>query len=196
MRPRDENKEQAIREKAIEMAVELGFDGLSMQKLAKAAGVSPATIYIYYKDREDLLAQLSIYVSTKMIAATFKDFDPSMSFEEGMKVQWFNRAKYWMDNPIEGKFVEQVKHSPYNCHVVPTMKKDFSEKMKAFVKNAIARGEMQKLPVAIFWSTAFAPLYSLIKFHMAGKSMSGERFVLTDDILMQALQLTLKALKP
>ncbi|MGZ3932351.1 MAG: TetR/AcrR family transcriptional regulator, partial [Bacteroidia bacterium] len=43
MRTRDEQKESAIRQKAIEMIVKEGFDGLSMQKLAKAAGVSPAT---------------------------------------------------------------------------------------------------------------------------------------------------------
>ena len=58
MRTRDENKELTIREKALEMAVKDGFDGLSMQKLARAAGVSPATIYIYFKDRDDLILQL------------------------------------------------------------------------------------------------------------------------------------------
>jgi TetR/AcrR family transcriptional regulator, multidrug resistance operon repressor len=46
MRSRDENKEQAIRTEALENAVKDGFDGLSMQKLAKAAAVSPATVYI------------------------------------------------------------------------------------------------------------------------------------------------------
>jgi AcrR family transcriptional regulator len=51
MRARDENKEQNICRKAMEMIVQDGLDGLSMQKLAKAAGVSPATIYIYFKDR-------------------------------------------------------------------------------------------------------------------------------------------------
>ena len=40
------------------MIVKEGFDGLSMQKLAKAANVSPATIYLYFKNREDLLNQL------------------------------------------------------------------------------------------------------------------------------------------
>ena len=55
MRTRDEAKEAAIRKKAMELIVLEGFDGLSMHKLAKSAGVSVATIYIYYKDREDLL---------------------------------------------------------------------------------------------------------------------------------------------
>jgi TetR/AcrR family transcriptional regulator, multidrug resistance operon repressor len=97
MRTRDENKEAAIRQKALEMIVKHGFDGFSMQKLARAASVSPATIYIYFKDREDLLLQLCQEVSQKMMDATLKDFDPAMSFSEGLKLQWINRARYCME---------------------------------------------------------------------------------------------------
>ncbi len=60
MRKRDTNKELAIRQKALEMIVKDGLDGFSMQNLAKAAGVSPATIYIYCKDRKDLIVQLCL----------------------------------------------------------------------------------------------------------------------------------------
>src|ERR1700741_2978834 len=93
MRTKDENKELAIREKAIEMTVNEGFDGLSMQKLAKAANVSPATIYLYFKNREDLIQQIYNELSIKMQVATLQNFRPEMSFKEGMKVQWQNRAK-------------------------------------------------------------------------------------------------------
>ena len=54
MRTRDENKQDLIREKGLEMIVKEGFDGFSMQKLAKAAAVSPATLYIYFKNREEI----------------------------------------------------------------------------------------------------------------------------------------------
>ena len=59
MRIRDEKKESLIKQKAIEMIVKYGFDGLSMQKLAKAAKVSPATIYIYFKDRNHVFTGAS-----------------------------------------------------------------------------------------------------------------------------------------
>ncbi len=72
MRTRDENKELTIREKALDMAVKDGFDGLSMQKLARAAGVSPATIYIYFKDRDDLILQLWLQEVKKMVDATLE----------------------------------------------------------------------------------------------------------------------------
>ena len=87
MRVRDESKEAAIREKAIEMIVKEGFDGLSMQKLAKAANVSPATIYLYFKNREDLLNQLYISIDKVFAKETLKDFNPDMHLEEGLWLQ-------------------------------------------------------------------------------------------------------------
>ena len=84
MRVRDELKESAIREKAMEMIVAEGFDGLSMQKLAKAANVSPATIYIYYKNREDLLNSLYNTVNDTFARVALEKFSPDLMLEEGL----------------------------------------------------------------------------------------------------------------
>src|ERR1700712_4714795 len=113
MRVRDENKIDTIQEKAVEIIVASGFDGLSMQKLAKAADVSPATIYIYFKDREDLIVQLWTGEMEKMATATLEGFDPTMSFADGLRLQWMNRAKYSMENQLSTHFMEQIKYSPY-----------------------------------------------------------------------------------
>jgi AcrR family transcriptional regulator len=198
MRTRDENKELAIREQALEMAVNEGFDGLSMQKLAKAAGVSPATIYIYFKDRDDLIIQLWLQEMNKMVDATLKGFDPAMRFDEGLKIQWLNRAKFCMDNPVSMHFMEQIKFSPYYETCMKKMDNSFLKAMGEFVHNAINRKELVKLPLEVYWSIAFAPLYQLVKMHMSGRGMGpgAEKFVLDDKIMNQTLKLVLKALKP
>src|SRR4051794_31982456 len=98
MRVRDPEKEHAIREQALEMIVAQGFDGLSMQKLAKAAGVSPATIYIYYENRDDLIVSLFRDVQARMAEETLAGFYPEMSFAEGLRLQWINRARYCLAN--------------------------------------------------------------------------------------------------
>jgi len=196
MRIRDENKELAIRQKALKMIVREGFDGFSMQKLAKAAGVSPATIYIYFKDREDLILQLCAEEGKKMAEATLKNFDPAMSFSEGLKIQWMNRARYCLKNPSQMHFLEQIRHSPLQEKSLQIMGDNFKNAMKTFVMNAIKRGELVKVPVEVYWSVAFAPLYNLVKFHMAGRSLGGNKFRLSDKIMLQTLELVLKALKP
>jgi AcrR family transcriptional regulator len=196
MRIRDENKELAIRQKALKMIVREGFDGFSMQKLARAAGVSPATIYIYFKDREDLILQLCAEEGKKMAEATLKNFDPAMSFSEGLKIQWMNRARYCLKNPNQMHFLEQIRHSPLQQKSLQMMGDNFKNAMQTFVMNAIKRKELVKVPVEVYWSVAFAPLYNLVKFHMAGSSVGGNKFSLSDKIMLQTLELVLKALKP
>ena len=198
MRTRDENKRLAIHQKALKMFVEKGFDGLSMQKLAKAAGVSPATIYIYFKDRDDLIVQLWVEEMKKMVEATLEGFDPGMRFDVGLRKQWLNRAKYCMENPLSMHFMEQIKYSPYYVAGVKQMDSTFLTTMQEFVHNAIKRKEIVKLQVEVYWSIAFAPLYQLVKLHMTGRGLKGgtEKFVLDEKTMNQTLELVLKALKP
>jgi AcrR family transcriptional regulator len=196
MRTRDENKEQAVRQKALAMFVKGGFDGFSMQKLAKAANVSPATIYIYFKDKEDLIIQLYIQAFQKMTEVSLSDFDPEMSFNEGLRVQWMNRARYYIQNPDQMFFLEQIRHSPFQEKVFDFAGNNFKNIMGEFVSNAIKRNELIKVPLEVFWSVAFAPLYNLVKFHISGTIIGGRKFSFSEDIMDATFKLVIKALKP
>ena len=110
MRVRDLKKEEAIRNKALELIAREGFDGLSMHKLARAAGVSPATIYIYYKNREHLLNMLYNHAQLKFTEISLKNFDPELSLEKGLWLQWKNRLKFITDYPVYYKFLEQFRN--------------------------------------------------------------------------------------
>lgn len=196
MRTRDINKEKLIKKMAIDLVVKEGLDGFSMQKLAKAANVSPATLYIYYVDREDLILQISFEISNLLMSESLKGFDPAMPFAEGLKVQWINRLHFFLSHPQEMEFIEHIRYSPMYERVQEALVKNFGELMGAFVHNAIEKKELARLPFEVYWSVAFAPLYQLIKFHSQGKSYKNADFKLSDDMVMQTLQLVLKALKP
>jgi AcrR family transcriptional regulator len=196
MRTRDINKEASIREKAIELIVQEGLDGFSMQKLAKAAGVSPATLYIYYKDREDLILKLATEVTIESMECSLKGMYPKMPFAEGMEVQWKNRLAYYLEHPDEIEFIEQIRYTPLYEKIMKTVKDRYQDILGSFATNAINRGELMPLPFEVFWCIAYSPLYQLIKFHMQGKSHRNERFVITDEIIELTLKLVLKALKP
>lgn len=57
---RSEETKQAILTAAGQLFAERGFDAVTMREIAKAAGCSHTTIYIYFKDKEALLHQLSM----------------------------------------------------------------------------------------------------------------------------------------
>jgi len=196
MRTRDTNKENSIREKAIEMIVKEGLDGFSMQKLARAAGVSPATLYIYYKDRDDLVTKIATDVSVRMMDISLRGLHPKMSFSEGLAVQWKNRLEFYMKYPIDVEFIEQIRYTPLYDSIKKTIRMHFGDILGKFMHNAINRGEVTPLPFEVYWCIAFAPLYQLIKFHTQGETPASDNFKITDEVVDQTLQLVLKALKP
>jgi AcrR family transcriptional regulator len=195
MRTRDIDKEALVREKAVEMIVEEGLEGFSMQKLARAARISPATLYIYYDDKDDLLNKLCLTIVDEMMAISLKDFRADMPFAEGMELQWRNRLAYFKQYPVEMQFMEQVRYSPLYDSVKEVITQKFSTVLGPFVHRAIANGELQPLPFEVYWAVAFAPLYQLIKFHTQGGHKAKD-FTLTDDVMKLALRLILKGLKP
>ena len=67
MRTRDENKIQALENATFDLVEESGIANLSINKLAKRAGVSVATTYIYYENKADLLGQLFGKVQDNLI---------------------------------------------------------------------------------------------------------------------------------
>lgn len=194
MRARDEHKEETIRQKGFEMIVKEGFDGFSMQKLARAAKVSPATLYIYYKNREDLLNKLYIEVQHKFTEVALKGFDPEMSLREGLKLQWKNRFRFITKFPVHFKFQEQFRNSPC-IHNKAVQVSEFKDNMRQFVMNAIKNREMKKMEPELFWAMAYGPFYALVRFHLDNKSMMSDNFKLSDQLLEKTLDKVIYALK-
>jgi hypothetical protein len=196
MRPRDENKELLIRQKAIEIIVADGIDGLSINKLARAADVSPATIYIYYKDKDDMITRLCIDVSNKMLEHSFENFSPEMEFAAGLKTQWKSRMDYFIKFPAEMEFIEIMRYTQYYNEASKTLTTNFGAILGPFMENSIKKKQLVSLPFEVYWSIAFAPLYQLMKYHHQGSSHVNSTFKLNEETAMQTLELVLKALKP
>lgn len=196
MRSRNEFKIQQVYEKARELIVQEGLNGFSMQKLAKAAGVSPATLYIYYKDKDDLILQLGIAEGERMMEAVLRDFDASLPFSEGLRIQWRNRAEFWLNQPLAHECYEQLRHSTFRKKIFEAINSRFAKVMGDFVHGAVQRGELQPMSVEVYWSVAFGPLMSLIRFHSDGYSVGNRPFSLNQATMDQTLGLVLKALKP
>ncbi len=195
MRTRDIHKEELVKEKAIAMIVEDGLENFSVNKLAKACKISVATLYIYYKDKDDLISRIATEEAESMGNAVLKDFDPNVGFVEGLRQQWKTRSEFMLQNPLRTRLFEQLKSSPYAEQMSASVVESFRQAMGTFMKNAVKNNEIDYLPLEVYWSVAFAPLYNLVRFHIEGKSIGGKPFKLTDEILWQTFDLVVKGLK-
>lgn len=195
MRTRDIEKEKLVKKIAVETIANGGFESFSMNKLAKACGISVATLYIYYKDKDDLLSQLAVEHGRMLAKSMLHNFDAEASFEDGLRQQWENRYRELINNPILSKFNEQLRASVYQDQFLSTLMEDALVKFKRFNDNIISRGEVREMPFEVYWSVAFAPLYALIKFNNEGQSLGGKPFKMTDEMLWEAFDLVVKGLK-
>ncbi|WP_206156071.1 TetR/AcrR family transcriptional regulator [Chitinophaga fulva] len=187
---------ELVRNMTMQMVAANGIENFSVNSLAKACGISVATLYIYYKDKDDLIAQVAIEEGTQLTNAILKDFDPDQSFETGLWQQWQSRAQYLMANPLSSSFLEKIHMSSYSEKVGGAISNMFHNTMHRFVEGAVKRGELVPLQVEAWWSVAFAPLYNLLRFHYQGRSISKKPFALTDELLRQTFEVVVKALKP
>lgn len=196
MRTRDPNKEEIVKQKAIEMLVKLGIEGFGMNRLAKESGVSVATLYIYYADKEDLIQKIGTEIGEKFFAEMLKDFSPLMSFKKGLKKQWQNRASFVLKNPLEVACWELLGHSSYRNAIIEKSFSEFKSKMKNFLENALEKKELLPISIEVFWSIAYGPLYTLLRFESEGKSFGETPFKLTQKTTDEAFELVIKALTP
>ena len=141
MRYKDEAKQDEIFRATVKLVNQIGFASSSVSKIAKEANVSPATIYIYYKNKEDLLVSTYVDIKQKLGEAILRDFDDSQPIRDILKASWFKAFQFISNNPSEIQYTEQFANSPYSSLV------DKTEVDKHFepIVGVIQRGIQQKI---------------------------------------------------
>ncbi len=141
MRTKDDIKQTALFEATVKLVNETGFAASSVSKIAKQAKISPATIYVYYKNKEDLLVSTYIDIKKNISIALLKDFDDSLPIRDILKSIWFKMFNYIENHPDHFQYAEQFSNSPYQSLV----NKQEIEKYFEPMMNILLRGIEQKI---------------------------------------------------
>ena len=141
MRTKDNIKQEALFEATVKLVNEIGFASSSVSKIAKEAGISPATIYVYYKNKEDLLVSTYVEIKKNMGRAVHEDFDDSLPIRDILKNVWFKMFDYIARHSDYFQYTEQFSNSPYQSLV----DKQKIEKYFDPVINVLLRGIEQKI---------------------------------------------------
>ena len=135
MRTKDDKKKEALFRATVKLVNEIGFASSSVSKIAKEANVSPSTIYVFFKNKDDLLVSTYVEIKRNMADALLADFDDKLPIRDILKGAWFNIFKY-ISNNLEGyEYLEQFANSPYSSLVdIETLEKEFIPIINVFQK--------------------------------------------------------------
>jgi AcrR family transcriptional regulator len=161
MRTKDEFKQDAIIKATIKLVNEIGFVASSVSKIAKEANVSPATIYIYYKNKEDLLVSTYVEIKKKLSYSILKDFDDSLPIRDIFKRMWYNAFDYISQHPEYFQFTEQFSNSPFAELVNKEEVEKSFEPMIKVIQRGIEQKIIKNVNIDILISFMFYPIFTL-----------------------------------
>lgn len=139
MRSKDYDKIDVIFNATLKLIHKDGIAGLKMAGIAKAANLATGTLYIYFKNKEDLINALYSKLEKESVERFLKGYNDSMPFKESLKTVWLNYLKHRIEHHEESVFLEQYYRSPY----ITRQHKKLAESMKTPVHRLIFRGKME-----------------------------------------------------
>ncbi len=153
MKPKDQNKVEAVYKAMLVLVRQRGLAGITMAEVAREAKMATGTLYIYFKNKESLVAALTDKCVQHMAGGLFKDYNADNDFKTGFQKIWMNIVRHRIAFFNESLFIEQSFHSPFiNDEIRLALKKNFDPLILL-----LQRGKDEKTikDIDSFWMLAF-----------------------------------------
>jgi TetR/AcrR family transcriptional regulator, repressor of fatR-cypB operon len=141
MRIKDSNKINNIFKASLDLIYADGLSGLTMAKIANEAKIATGTLYIYFKNKKELISELYISLRRDSVERFLEGYSENLPFKIAIKTVWINYLNHRIEHYKESVFMEQYYRSPFITeeHLL------LSEAMKAPVHKIIQRGKREML---------------------------------------------------
>ncbi len=113
MRVRDSAKREAILSGALSVVERQGLAGLSIDSVAKAAGVATGTVYVYFENKEALLNALYVEVKAELGRRVFLGSEAGIATKPAFERMCVAYLRYVATHSAELVFMHQFHNSPY-----------------------------------------------------------------------------------
>ncbi len=109
---KSELKRKSLINATIELVNNNGFHATPMSRIAKMAGVSAGTIYLYFENKQDLVNKVYLEVKAAFTEFAFRNYKENMPVEKGFKIIWKNIAEFKLKEVEEAFFLSQCDNTP------------------------------------------------------------------------------------
>lgn len=168
---KDENKKTAITKAIIGLINEIGFANISMSKIAKATGISAATLYVYYKNKEDMFREVYLDVKKHMIEECGRNICPRENVQEAVRKLCKNLLRYMKEYTDEFLFIEQACNSPMATDEMLEELEQYNQNTISIFQRGVQEGILKQTSPALLISFCYYPIQQIFKEWRKEKSM-------------------------
>ena len=188
---------QRILDTASEMFAEEGYTSVSMRKIAERIEYSPTTIYLYFKDKNDLLNQICEDTFAKLYqeVSTIREenSDPLECLRKGMRAYIEFGLKH--PNHYEVTFIKPIME--YLGEGIHPYEGSMGERafnfLRSQVADTVAAGYLKKGDVDVMSQTLWAAMHGLTSILIVHSDFP---FADREELIECLIETTIKGLKP
>lgn len=157
------DKRQAILQAALQLISENGFHGTPMSLVAKEAAVGVGTIYRYFANKEELINELYKEVKINVTAAMLAGYREDLPIRERFVRICTNLVHYFLEHPMEMRFIEQYANSPFITTVTKQENARLFQPISSFFRYAQQQQIIKDMPLEILSALVYGMMMALVK---------------------------------
>ncbi|WP_432455596.1 TetR/AcrR family transcriptional regulator [Agarivorans sp. QJM3NY_29] len=142
-----------------------GVDACSIHRVAKQAGVATGTIYLYFKNKETLMAELherNLRLYAEAFVAGVEDESDLLGQHRRL---WRNALNYHKLNPTIHRLWVHLETLPRG-HRHQQLVEDLFQPVKHFLSSGVEQGYFKPLPGELLYALAFGQINEICRFMM------------------------------
>ena len=163
MRCKDESKVDAIYKATLTLVKDRGLAGITMCDISKEASIATGTLYIYFKNKDELIKALFAECRIKSARYYFEGIDEEPTFEQKMLKLFRNIVCYKMRHFDVSAFLEQSYHSPYVGVIDLKKKQKTMAPLHTMIKEGIETKKIKKIETRLLVSYLFGIVNEIVK---------------------------------
>lgn len=139
------DRRQEILNAAAQSFALFGYKATTMDQVAKQAHVGKGTIYIFFKNKEELFHEIIKKLMHDMENAARHAIDPEKPFQNNVHQALYKMLEFRMDHQLTIKLVQEQREigTPIVQHVMQTLEQSTLLFIKNKVEKAIEQGEIK-----------------------------------------------------
>lgn len=178
------------------LMAEKGLHALSMQKIAREAGISAGSIYVYFKNKEELLELLARHLFEKYQREISKNLDFTASAFTLYRQMWWNLWNALLENPDTTLNMYQYKSLPTFYCVIQEYESSEGDAWYKFCEQAKRNNEIIELHSDLLWVLSMESAINLAfdEIHRKANNAQNDSCELSTALLEKVIERSWRAI--
>lgn len=170
MKLKDQTKERKIMDATIDIVHTKGLMGVKMSEVAKRVKISPSNLYIYFKNKEDLLTSTFFDTAKNLVKQFEKDIPDHAIYKKKIYGVFEHMLQIKVNKKEHFSFMHQFVQSPFfqekHLQQMDLIVKNMLDVFRSGQKDMILKDDIE---VELIFAVIDGTTSKLLDFHNTGK---------------------------